>query len=98
MAKVRIEEDDSEWAVGIKKGDGIEKYWEVTVNLANDTYDEILFNQYNLKLWLYYFLILIVAAFLCVFTVKCLRLFNTVRETQDKLMRDKFSSNKRKQE
>lgn len=98
MAKVRIDESDTEWSIEFKKGDGFEKVWSATSELVSYTYDEFIFDKYNLTLWAFYILITIVGACFIVYTLKCLCLCNSVRKTQNELLEKKISANNKKLE
>lgn len=98
MAKFRIENSDPEWSVEYKNGDGFEKVWDVTTKYVSHTYDEILFDKYNLILYALYIAIAIVGASLVVYTIKCICLCISVRKIQNDILQQKLSSNKKKLE
>lgn len=98
MAKIQIDNKIPELSVGYKDGDGFGKVWNIATTYVFHTYDDIVFDQYNLILYGLYILIAIVTSCLVVYTIKCICLCNAVRKNQNEIMEKKLSSNKRKQE
>jgi hypothetical protein len=99
MAKFVIDDDELGWSVEIKQGDGFEKVYNVTATLLSYTYDEIVFDMFNLKLYIMYTLIAIIGACLVVSACKLICLCDSTRRAQNRLIQEKtLSSNKRKNE